>query len=158
MHNQEIATAVYGGKSSVENLLAISDKAEKEFETTGKPQTITAASTTDENSLMYNAPYYTEKDRGLIPEFDNKFNLASWRPWLTFDAIQYANKIPSEILFVESEAMALPQGSEAFKAVAGDKVKSVNLSNVTQFDFYDKPEPVNKAVNSVAEFMKATLK
>lgn len=158
LHNQEIATAVYGGEESVKNLLAISDKAEKEFETTGKSQTITAASTTDENSLMYQAPYYTEKDRGLIPEFDNKFNLASWRPWLTFDAIQYADKIPSEILFVESEAMALPQGSEAFKAVAGDKVKSVNLPNVTQFDFYDKPEPVNKAVNSVAEFMKATLK
>jgi fermentation-respiration switch protein FrsA (DUF1100 family) len=158
LHNEEIATPVYGGEESVKSLIAAGDKAQKEFESTGKLQIITAASTTDKNSLMYQAPYYTEEDRGLIPEFDNKFNLASWRPWLTFDAIQYADKIPGKVLFVESESIALPQGSKAFKAIAGNKVVSVNLPGVTQFEFYDQAEPVEKSVNSVADFMKKELK
>ncbi|TKG89646.1 alpha/beta hydrolase [Puteibacter caeruleilacunae] len=157
LHNQEIATQVYGGEESVKNLLALSDKAAKDFEANGELQIITAASTTDKNSLMYQAPYYTEENRGLISTYDNKFNVASWRPWLTFDAIQYADKIPGQVLFVESEAMALPQGSKAFKAIAGDKVESVNLPEVSQFDFYDKPEPVEKSVNSVAAFMTKEL-
>lgn len=157
LHDQKIATAVYGGEDSVKKLLALSDDAEKSFKATGEIQVIPAQSTTNKDVLMYNVPYYTETNRGLIEEFDNKFNLASWRPWLTFDAIQYADKIPGKILFVESEAMALPQGSKAFKAVAGDKVQSVNLPDVTQFDFYDQAEPVEKSVKSVAEFMGKNL-
>jgi fermentation-respiration switch protein FrsA (DUF1100 family) len=158
LHNEAIATPVYGGEESVKNLIAMGDKAQKEYEATGKLQLITAASTSDKNSLMYQAPYYTEEDRGLIAAYDNKFNVASWRPWLTFDAIQYADKIPGKVLFVESESMALPQGSTAFKAIAGDMVESVNLPEVTQFDFYDQAEPVEKSVNSVAEFMTRELK
>lgn len=157
LHNQEIATAVYGGEGSVKNLLAASDTADKKFADTGEMEIITAASTTDDQSLMYQAPYYTEADRGLIKAFDNQFNLASWRPWLTFDAIQYADKLPNQVLFVESEDMALPQGSAAFKAIAGDNVVSVNLPETSQFDFYDQVEPVAKSVASVAEFMTETL-
>lgn len=157
LHNKEIATSVYGGQKSFDKLLDISDKAQKDFEKTGKIKAITAASTTDKNSLMYNVPYYTEKNRGLIKEFDNKFNLASWRPWLTFDAISYADKIPGKVLFVESEAMALPQGSKTFKDIAKDKVETISLPKVTQFDFYDKAEPVSKSVDSVAKFMKKEL-
>jgi hypothetical protein len=37
-------------------------------------------------------------------------------------------------------------------------VESVNLPEVTQFDFYDQAEPVEKSVNSVAEFMTRELK
>lgn len=158
LHNPALATQVYGGEESVANLLAISDKADKDFETTGENQFVTAASTTDKNTPMYQAPYYTEKDRGMIAEYDNKFNLSTWRPWLTYDAFKNAANIPGDILFVESEAMALPQGSKEFKALAGDKVKSVNIPNATQFDFYDKTEPVTIAVNSVAEYMKQALK
>ncbi|WP_143592083.1 alpha/beta hydrolase [Tenacibaculum holothuriorum] len=158
LHNPALATQVYGGEESVKNLLALSDKAEKDFETTGELQVLIAASTTDKTSPMFNAPYYTEKDRGLIPEYDNKFNVATWRPWLTYDAFKNADKIPGKILFVESEAMALPQGSKEFKAIAGDKVESVNLPGVSQFDFYDKPEPVATAVDNVAAYMDRELK
>lgn len=158
LHDQEIATQVYGGAESVKGLLAVGDKAQKDFEDNGNLQIITAASTTDKNSLMFQAPYYTEENRGLIPAYDNKFNVASWRPWLTFDALQYADKLPGQVLFVESESIALPQGSKAFKAIAGEKVESVNLPGVTQFDFYDQAEPVEKSVNSVAGFMTKELK
>lgn len=158
LHNPALATQVYGGEESVKNLLAISDKAEKHFKETGENQFVTATSTTDKNTPMYQVPYYTEKDRGMIPTYDNKFNLATWRPWLTYDAFKNADKLPGNIMFVESEAMALPQGSKEFKSIAGDKVQSVNIPNATQFDFYDKPAPVETAVNNVAAFMIKELK
>ena len=93
----------------------------------------------------------------MIKEYDNKFNLASWKGWLTFDAIQYASKLPGSVLMVESEAMALPQGSAAFKEIAGNKVKSVNLEKVTQFDFYDKRDPINKSIESINAYFSEKL-
>jgi len=83
----------------------------------------------------------------------NKFNTASWKGWLTYDAITFALKVSGEILFVESESMALPMGSKEFKEIAGDNVKSVNLKGVSQFDFYDRPEPVTKSVDNIHSFL-----
>lgn len=157
LHNREIVDQVYGGKDAVDGYISAGLKAKEEFEKSGKLQTMIAASTTDEKSLMFKAPYYTEADRGLIKEYDNKFNVASWSGWLSFDAISYASKLPGKVLFVESESMALPQGSEAFKKIAGDKVESVNLEKVTQFDFYDQTAPVAKSVESIKSYFEKTL-
>ncbi|MFM2315445.1 MAG: hypothetical protein RLZZ04_4723 [Cyanobacteriota bacterium] len=90
LHNQEIVNEVYGGKESVQNLIDISRKAQAKYEATGELSLIPAASNTDKNAVMYQAPYYTEGDRGMIPEYVNEFNLASWDGWLTFDAIKMA--------------------------------------------------------------------
>ncbi|MCJ8275390.1 MAG: alpha/beta hydrolase [Bdellovibrionales bacterium] len=151
LHNKDIATQVYGGEKSVQGLLKTSDEAQGHFKKTGRVKTVTAASTTDKNSVMFNAPYYTEKKRGLIKEYDNKFNLASWRGWLTYDAMKSAQQLPGEILFVGSEKMALPQGAKAYAKIAGKKVKQVWLKNATQFDFYDDPKFVKQATESVVK-------
>ncbi|MCJ9668947.1 MULTISPECIES: alpha/beta hydrolase [unclassified Neorhizobium] len=79
LHNQQIVEQVYGGQEGVSKLIATSREAVIS-ERRGEPRIITAASTTDKGSLMYQVPYYTETDRGLIPEYDNRFNLASWEP------------------------------------------------------------------------------
>lgn len=157
LHNREIVDQVYGGKEAVDGYIKAGQSAEDEFKKSGKLQTVVAASTTDDKSLMFKAPYYTEKDRGLIKEYDNKFNVASWKGWLTFDAIAYADKLPNKVLFVESEAMALPQGSKAFKKIAGNKVESANIEKVTQFEFYDQKAPVNKSVDYITTFMNKNL-
>ena len=68
LHNPEIVNEVYGGKESVASLIDTSRKAEAKYETTGELSLIPAASMTDENAVMYQAPYYTEADRGAIPE------------------------------------------------------------------------------------------
>ena len=75
---------------------------------------IEAASATNEDSLMYQAPYYTEADRGLIDAYDNKFNLSSWEPWLTYDAQAVADRLTVPTLIVCSDAAALPAGAHAF--------------------------------------------
>jgi hypothetical protein len=63
--------------------------------------------------------------------------------------LKFSQKLPGKILFVGSEAMALPQGAKAYADLAGDKVEKVWLDNVTQFDFYDKKDAVTKAADSV---------
>ena len=107
---------------------------------------------------MFKAPYYTEKHRGLIKEYDNKFNIASWRGWLTYDAMKSATKLPGKILFVGSESMALPQGAATYAKLAGNNVKKVWLDKVTQFDFYDQQGPVTKAVDNVDQHFKNQMK
>lgn len=87
LHDREIVNEVYGGEESVQSLIETGRKAQAKYEKTGKLSLIPAASMTDENALMYQAPYYTDPDRGMIPEYVNEFNLASWEGWLTYDAI-----------------------------------------------------------------------
>ena len=130
---------------------AAAKKAEAKFKKTGQLTTATAASTTDKNSIMFKAPYYTEKDRGLIKEYDNKFNIASWDGWLNYNALSSAKKLRGKVLFVGSDAMALPQGAKAYEKLANGKIEKIWLDKVTQFDFYDKKEAVTTATDSVAK-------
>ncbi|WED23020.1 alpha/beta fold hydrolase [Vibrio sp. JC009] len=153
LHDVPMATAIYGGEESVKGLLAAAEEAKNASE----PVYLEAASTTNESALMYNAPYYTETDRGLIPEYDNKFNVASWDGWLNYNAQLSADKLTQPTLMVASEAMALPAGAHMYLDNAGDNVSAIWLDGVSQFDFYDQPEPVKNAVNAISEFFEANL-
>tara|TARA_Y100001960_G_scaffold283743_1_gene319032 strand:+ start:2372 stop:3334 length:963 start_codon:yes stop_codon:yes gene_type:complete len=153
LHNKEIVEAVYGGKEGVAGLLVAGQNAAN----AEQPVYIEAASTTNENSLMYQAPYYTEVDRGLIKEYDNKFNVASWTGWLTYDALQTADKQTKPTLMVHSEDAAIPQGAKEYAKRAGDTAELIMLDNVTQFDFYDNKKAVNTSINAVVKHLDANL-
>lgn len=153
LHDKAMATAIYGGDENVKNLLAAASDAKSSTETV----TIEAASTTNENSLMFQAPYYTETDRGLIPEYDNKFNVASWSGWLNYDAQQGAKEQDKPVLMVASEAMALPAGAHQYLDNAGANVNAVWLDGITQFEFYDQEPAVNQAVAAIVKHFEASL-
>ena len=106
---------------------------------------------------MYNAPYYTEQSRGLLPAYDNKFNVTSWSGWLNYNAQLSASKQTIPVLMVASEAMALPQGAHQYLENATDSVNAIWLDNINQFDFYDQPEAVEKAVNAVVSHFDSAL-
>lgn len=154
LHDVPMATQIYGGPESVKNLLLAADQATQGSE----PQVIEAASLTNKGSLMYQVPYYTEEDRGLIPEYDNKFNVASWTGWLNYDAQVSASKLQKPALLVASESMAIPAGAHQYLETAGDNVTSVWFDGYSQFDFYDKPEAVNNAVNAIDRHFAQNLK
>lgn len=149
VHDPALAEQIYGGPESTAGLIEAGKKAAAADE----PQIITAASTTDSASLMYQVPYYTEEDRGLIPAYDNKFNVASWEPWLTYDALSIAERLDKPTLIVCSDAAALPQGAHAFADRMKSRPEELWLENVTQFDFYDRPETVETSANAVAAFL-----
>ena len=157
LHNPAIVNEVYGGEESVKSLIETSRKAEAKYEATGELSLITAASLTDENALMYQAPYYTEEDRGMIPEYVNEFNLASWEGWLTYDAITIAENLTKPVLIVHSEAAAIPQGAKEFYNHLSGLKNQLWLENITQFDFYDSLEAVTTASDAVAKHFGETL-
>jgi fermentation-respiration switch protein FrsA (DUF1100 family) len=150
LHNAEIVEQVYGGPEGVANLIATSREAVK-AERNGQPQVVIAASMTDQKSVMYRIPYYTEADRGQIPEYDNRFNLASWEPWLTYDSVALGAQLDKPTLIVHSEAAAVPQGAHAFFALLKGDASELWLDDVTQFDFYDNPEDVTRAADAAAD-------
>lgn len=149
LHNARIVEQVYGGPEGVAALVATSQEAEA-AERNGKPRVIIAASTSDQTSLMYQIPYYTESNRGLVPAYDNKFNLASWEPWLTYDSVAVGAQLEKPTLIVHSEAAAVPQGAHAFFALLKGQKSELWLEDVAQFDFYDKPEDVTRAADTAA--------
>ena len=154
LHDAEIVHAVYGGEEGVAGLIEISRNAEQ----ADKPVILEAASLTNENAVMYQAPYYTESDRGLIPQFDNKFNAASWKGWLTYDAIQTADHLEKPTLLVHSEAAAIPQGAKEYARRMGDNATTIWLTDITQFDFYDHPDAVATSAEAVSEHFERTLR
>ena len=154
LHDREIVNLVYGGEEGVNGLIATSREAAAE------PNSVIleAASTTNDKAVMYQVPYYTETDRGLVPEYDNKFNVASWEGWLTYDALQTADVQTKPTVMVHSEAAAIPQGAKKYAERAGDRANLIMIDNVTQFDFYDQPEAVATSSDAVARHFANTLK
>ncbi|KZK84647.1 Alpha/beta hydrolase family protein [Pseudovibrio sp. Ad13] len=153
LHNSEIISEVYGGVEGVSNLMKVG----RDALTHEEPRYIVAASKVDDTALMFDVEYYTEEDRGLIPEFDNKFNLASWEAWLTFDGVHTADKQNQPTLIVHSEAAAIPKGAKEFARRMGDRATTLWFEDVSQFDFYDKTQPIDRALEAVAEHFLSTL-
>lgn len=88
----------------------------------------------------------------------NEFNLASWGPWLTYDAIRINDDLTdTPVTIVHSEAAAIPQGARTFfDRLQGEK-SQLWLEGVTQFDFYDQDAAVTQAVNAVDTHFSQTL-
>jgi uncharacterized protein len=150
LHDPAMAEAIYGGAEMAASLIAASE-ADDAAETV-----LLAASATDENSVMFQAPYYTEEDRGLIPAYDNKFSVVSWKPWLTYDAQASADRLTKPILMVGSPSIALPAGTAAYGARTKAPLEKLWLGDdVTQFDFYDREDAVTAAADAVADFLAA---
>ena len=114
-----------------------------------------AASATDNASLMFQAPYYTEADRGLIDAYDNRFNVASWEPWLRYDAQTSADRLAAPLLIVCSEAAALPAGARDYAKRTKAPLSEIWLDDVNQFDFYDRADVVQQAADAVAAHLAA---
>ncbi len=158
LHDAEIVDAVYGGSEGVDALIKLSRDAEQKYTSTGLASIVTAASETDTTAVMQGATYYTDTDRGLIPEYDNKFNLMTWEPWLRYDAIKTSKALEKATLIVHSDAAAIPMGAKKFAENMGDNAEQLWLENVTQFDFYDNPAYVGEAVSAVTQHFAKTLK
>lgn len=144
LHDAGIVNEVYGGAQGVAALIAQSRAAEGGGETV-----IEAASATNPESLMYQAPYYTEPARGRIPQYDNRFDLRSWEPWLRFDGVAAAERLSLPTCIVHSRTAAIPQGAERFAALLGRHAHLVWLEGFSQFDFYDRTDAVDAAVRCV---------
>jgi fermentation-respiration switch protein FrsA (DUF1100 family) len=157
IHDPDLVTEVYGGASAVREFIEASREAERKFQETGEATAIPATGPKGSNSAMPGVPYYDDPKRGAIPEWANQFDVASWEPWLTFDAHPTASHVHQPVFMIHSEAAAIPRGAHKFfDSLPGRKTQTW-LPDVTQFDFYDQEIPVNTAADSVAGHFRATL-
>lgn len=148
LHTPAMAKAIYGGEDSYNSLVNISKTEEKK----DKPAQLVAASTTDKKSVMFKAPYYTEKNRGFISEYDNKFSSLSWKEWLTYDAHKSAESLNKPLIVIGGDDMALPNGYKLFEDKTSAKIKKVWINGKNQFEFYDDKEIVQKSTESISKF------
>ena len=151
LHNAEIVEAVYGGAEGVAGLIEVGRTAEADG-----GQIIPAAGPEGaEGVLMPIGGYYYEADRGAVPEYDNQWNQSSWEGWLTYSPADHGAALDKPLAIVHSEAAAIPQGVRTFlNGFAGDATLEW-LEDVTQFDFYDNPEDVTRAANTMADHFRA---
>jgi dienelactone hydrolase len=157
LHDAEIVEATYGGSSGVRRLIEAARAADEAFRATGRQTFVPGASRTNRNAIMFDIPYYCEPDRGLIPAWRNEIDPAFWEAWLTFDAISYAPRLRQPLAMVHSEDAAIPQGAHRFYARVTGKKSQLWLKNITQFDFYDRGEPVTASAEAVARHFAGTL-
>ena len=149
LHDPPLAEGIYGGPEAASKLLAAA------AESSDDPTLLVCGSTTDSAALMYEAPYYSEEHRGLISAYDNQFNVLSWKPWLTYNAQDSAERLTKPLLMVGSDSIALLAGAKAYEARTMAPLEKVWLKeDVTQFDFYDRDDAVVAAADAVAKFFQ----
>lgn len=153
LQNREIVEAVYGGAEGVAGLIAVSHAAEA----TGGEIIPAAGPEGAEGVLMPIGGYYYEADRGAIPEYDDKWNNAGWEGWLTYHPADNPQRLDKPLAVVHSESAAIPQGVRTFLAGFAGEATAQWLEGVTQFDFYDNPDDVTRAAETMAEHFRAGL-
>lgn len=151
LQNAEIVETVYGGAEGVRELIDMGRAAE-----VAGGQIIPAAGPEGaEGVLMPIGGYYYDADRGAILAYDNKWNNAGWEGWLTYHPADNGARLTQPLAVVHSEAAAIPQGVQTFlDGYLGDATLQM-LEDVTQFDFYDNPEDVTRAADTIAQHFAA---
>jgi len=153
LQNEEIVEAVYGGAEGVAGLIEVSRSAEAK----GGEIIPAAGPEGAEGVLMPIGGYYYEADRGAIPEYDDKWNNAGWEGWLTYYPADNPERLDKPLSIVHSESAAIPQGVQTFLAGFAGEATAEWLEGVTQFDFYDNPEDVTRAAETMAEHFSIGL-
>lgn len=151
LHNAAIVEAVYGGADGVAGLI----EAGRAAEAAGGQIIPAAGPEGAQGVLMPIGGYYYEPTRGAIAEYDNQWNQASWEGWLTYAPADNPERLDKPLAVVHSEAAAIPQGVRTFLRGYAGQATTRWLEDVTQFDFYDKPDDVTRAVDTMAEHFRA---
>lgn len=147
LQNEEIVKAVYSGEDGVSGSIDLSRQAEAE----GGMIIPAAGPEGAEGVPMSLGGYYDEADRSAILEYDNRWNYASWEGWLTYFSPDHGGHLDKPLAIVHSEAAAIPDGVRIFLESFAGEATLRWLDDVTQFEFYDVPENVTRAADTMAE-------
>ncbi|WP_254442740.1 hypothetical protein [Ruegeria sp. HKCCA5463] len=74
---------------------------------------------------------------------------------LTYHPADNPQRLDKPLAIVHSESAAIPQGVQTFLAGFAGDATAQWLEDVTQFDFYDNPEDVTRAADTVADHFRA---
>ncbi|MFJ3867637.1 alpha/beta hydrolase [Streptomyces nigra] len=144
-----------GGVDGATALRDAAREAHRAYEATGKELLVPAVPPAAENPEP-GADYYTNPDRGNVPEWGNTFNPASWLTWFEYDAQAPAPNLRQPLLTVHSDAAASPESVKEFVAQV-PQVTDIWLDGVSQFDFYDQPDAMTTSCDAAVRHFKSTM-
>ncbi|OBF30053.1 hypothetical protein A5724_24760 [Mycobacterium sp. ACS1612] len=142
-----------GGEQGMAALIHAADEALAEYQRSGR-QALVPAVPLDQADPAPGEDYYTNPERGLIPQWDNTFNLASWASWIPFDVHALAPALTQPLLVVHSEDAVNPGSVRRFVNAVSGPVDQLWLDGATQFDFYDQPGPMTAASDAAVVHFK----
>ena len=89
----------YGGAEGVQNRIRLGNAAMKNSRKQNKMDYVPAYDPKDQNAAMFfELDYYANSQRGAVPQWRNKFAVASWTEWLQLNAIDgVAEKITHSV-------------------------------------------------------------
>ena len=96
------------------------------------------------------------KERGVIPQWTNRFAVMSWHEWQNFNGVEIASRIKAPTLIVHSDGSALPNTARKFYNQLGGQ-KQLVWTDGQHLDFYDRDPQVSTAVSAVATHFQKTL-
>jgi fermentation-respiration switch protein FrsA (DUF1100 family) len=156
LHDPESLQALFG-KETVQRRMGIGKAARQKFERTGEVEYVPAYAQRDSNAAMSgDVSYYGSKQRGVIPQWTNRFAVMSWHEWQEFNGVEIASKIKAPTLIVHSDGSALPNNARKFYAQLSGQ-KQLVWTKGQHLDFYDRDPQVATAVAAVATHFQKTL-
>lgn len=166
LHDPPLAEAVYGGwgdygPTPYAGRIAAGRAARERLAAGGTSELVPMASASDARAALY-APdpafidYYLNPARGAIPQWGNRFAMLSWPDWLTYDAHASAPRLRVPTVMVHSEQGAIPDGARRY-AAAMPSPPQLAWGPGTQFDFYDDPATIDRAMVEVVAHLRRHL-
>jgi dienelactone hydrolase len=157
LHNAELVKTVYGGEEGVQAKLEAARTSQQKYEATGEVDYVPACDPNDPNAAMpLPLDFYTNPQRGAIPEWTNRFAVMAWQGWLEFDGVGYGANITVPTAVIHSEKAALPDGAKQFyRSLTGTKTS--RWIDGEQIDFYDQEPQVSESVAFVVDHFNQTL-
>lgn len=156
LHDPESLQALFG-KETVQRRMEIGKAARQKFERTGEVEYVPAYAQSDSSAAMSgDVSYYGSKERGVIPQWTNRFAVMSWHEWQDFNGVEIASRIKAPTLIVHSDGSALPNNVRKFYTQLGGQ-KQLVWTDGQHLDFYDRDPQVSTAVEAVATHFHKTL-
>jgi len=156
LHDPGTVGLVYGGEEGVRRRIAAGREARAHFERTGEVRYVPAESPDDPEAAMVGVAFYERPDRGLLPEWTNRFAVMQWEEWLTLDGVAPASRISVPTMVIHSDGSALPDNARRFHAaLAGPKALTWLEGEHTLF--YDTEPQVTQAARAAAGHLKTAL-
>lgn len=114
-----------------------------------------------ELDLVQAVDYY-RTPRGQSPNSPNKLKFTSVDSIIAFDAFHLAETLltqPLQIIVggVQGAFGSYKDGHELYNRAASEKKDLFVIEGASHYDLYDRPEPVNKAVEKLGAFYKENL-
>lgn len=157
-HDAASLPQVYGGEEGVRARLEAGRKARAAFDQSGKVSYVPAYEPDNPKAAMFfPLDYYGRKDRGAVPEWENRFAELSWPEWLAFDGVAVASRVSVPTLMVHSDDSAYPDNARRFHAALGG-AKQLVWTKGQQIDFYDRDPQVAEAVAAVSAHFGQALR